>query len=119
MLGLGYLEIAVVVCIALIVLGPRKLPEVARYLGKFYGMVRRTTYELKHTLDMELLEEDRAARREAAERRREEYRRKRQQKQEPLPEVEPRPQVEAEAEVADEPPAEVDEADEAPAEDAS
>jgi sec-independent protein translocase protein TatB len=80
---LGPLEIMVVLAIALVVLGPRKLPEMARYLGKAYGLIRRTTYELKNTLDQELLDEDRQARREAAEGRREQYRRKRLEKDEP------------------------------------
>lgn len=97
MLNLGPVEILVVFGLALIVLGPRKLPEIARHLGKFYGLIRRTTYELKHTLDQELLDEERQTRRAAAELRREEFRQKRLDKEEPLPVPPPGPQVAPEA----------------------
>lgn len=97
MFGLSSYELLVVVAIALVVLGPRKLPEMARHLGKFYGLIRRTTNELKYTLDQELRDEDRSKRRDAAEQRREEFRRKRLDKAEPLPDVQPAPQVEPEA----------------------
>ena len=90
----------VVLAIALVVLGPRKLPEMARYVGKAYGLIRRTTYELKATLDQELLDEDRQRRRDAAEQRREQYRRKRQQGDAQAPEggavAEPEPTESAE-----------------------
>ncbi len=77
MFNLGPLEILLIFGIGLLVLGPRRLPEVAQYLGKFYGMIRKTTWELRQTLDQELLEEDRAERRAEAEKRREEFRAKR------------------------------------------
>ncbi len=94
MFNLGPLEILVVFGLALVVLGPRRLPEVARYLGKFYGTIRKTTWELRQTLDNELLEEERRERREAAEKRREEFRAKRaaeraQEEPPPPPEVGP------------------------------
>lgn len=80
MFNLGPLEIIVVFGIALVVLGPRKLPEMARHLGKAYSMIRRTAWDLRQTLDTELLEEDRTERRSQAELRREEFRRKREEK---------------------------------------
>jgi sec-independent protein translocase protein TatB len=70
--GLGSLEILVILALALVVLGPRRLPEVARQMGRFYGQIRRTTYELRTTLDRELREEERSIRRETAVVRREE-----------------------------------------------
>jgi sec-independent protein translocase protein TatB len=90
MFNLGPVEIFVVFALALVVLGPRRMPEVARQLGKFYGMIRRTTYELKHTLDQELLDEERSARKVESERRREEFRRKRLEgKEEPGQPIDP------------------------------
>jgi len=85
MFNLGPLEILLVFGVGLVVLGPRRLPEMARYLGKFYGMIRKTTWELRQTLDAELLEEDRRERRDDAEQRREEFRAKRAAKRESEP----------------------------------
>ena len=48
-----------VLALALVFLGPEKLPEVARQVGKFVGQVRRTTDELKRTLDAEIRDEER------------------------------------------------------------
>ena len=79
----------VVFGIALVVLGPRKLPEVARYLGKAYGMIRRTAWDLRQTLDAELLEEERTERRKDAEKRREDFRRKRAEEREANADSEP------------------------------
>jgi len=70
--GLGSLEILLILALGLVVLGPRRLPEVARQLGRFYGQIRRTTYELRSTLDQEIREEERTVRREKAVARREE-----------------------------------------------
>lgn len=94
---MGPSEILVIFVLALIVLGPRRLPEVAQHLGRFYSVVRRTTWELKQTLDQELLEEERQQRRQDAERRREDLRRQRLDGAEPLPAEQPRPQVPAES----------------------
>ena len=70
--GLGSLEILLILALGLVVLGPRRLPEVARQLGRFYGQIRRTTHELRSTLDQEIREEERTVRREKAVARREE-----------------------------------------------
>ena len=70
--GLGSLEILLILALGLVVLGPRRLPEVARQLGRFYGQIRRTTFELRSTLDQEIREEERTLRREKAVARREE-----------------------------------------------
>jgi sec-independent protein translocase protein TatB len=70
--GLGSLEILVILGLALVVLGPRRLPEVARQVGRFYGQIRRTTNELKNTLDRELREEERSIRRAVSTDRRQE-----------------------------------------------
>jgi len=60
------------------VLGPRKLPEVARQVGKLYGEVRRATWELRSTLDAEIHAEEREKRRLDAEDRRNKFRAERE-----------------------------------------
>lgn len=48
-----------IVALALVFLGPEKLPDVARQVGKFVGQIRRTTDELKRTLNAEIRDEER------------------------------------------------------------
>ena len=48
-----------ILALALVFLGPEKLPDVARQVGKFVGQIRRTTDELKRTLDTEIRDEER------------------------------------------------------------
>src|SRR5207249_8054693 len=47
MFGIGMLELLLILVLALIVLGPKKLPELARALGKGMAEFRRATDELK------------------------------------------------------------------------
>lgn len=47
MFGIGPEEIMVIFVIALLVLGPERLPKVARDLGKIVGDLRRTSDELR------------------------------------------------------------------------
>ena len=51
MFGLGILEIALILVVALLVLGPEKLPKVARQLGKGVREVRRAARELQVAID--------------------------------------------------------------------
>ena len=50
MFGIGMPELILILGIALIVLGPKKLPEIARALGKGMAEFRRATDELKDEL---------------------------------------------------------------------
>lgn len=54
MFGLGFWEIAIILAIALIVLGPSKLPELARGLGKGLREFRKATEDFKATVEEEV-----------------------------------------------------------------
>lgn len=50
MFGIGMPELLLILALALIVLGPKKLPEIARALGKSMAEFRRATDDLKEEL---------------------------------------------------------------------
>jgi TatA/E family protein of Tat protein translocase len=56
--SLGMPEMVIILVIALIVFGPRKLPELGRSLGKSIGEFRKASNDLKHTLDEEIRMEE-------------------------------------------------------------
>lgn len=58
MFGIGMTELLVILGIALLVIGPRKLPEVARALGKGLAEFRKATQEVRDTLDREIRAQD-------------------------------------------------------------
>lgn len=47
MFGLSLSELVLILAIALVVLGPKRIPEVARELGRFVAMLRNTMDEFK------------------------------------------------------------------------
>jgi TatA/E family protein of Tat protein translocase len=51
-------ELIVILVIALIIFGPRKLPELGRSLGKSIGEFRKASNELKSTLEEEIRVEE-------------------------------------------------------------
>jgi len=53
MFGLGMTEILLILAIALIVVGPKKLPELAKTLGKAMGEFKRSAQDLKRSMDIE------------------------------------------------------------------
>lgn len=53
MFGIGMTEMLLIAGLALIVLGPKKLPELAKSLGKGFAEFKRATNELKNTIEVE------------------------------------------------------------------
>jgi TatA/E family protein of Tat protein translocase len=52
--SLGFPELLLIFAVALIVFGPRKLPEIGRTLGKALGEFRKATDDLKNTIEREV-----------------------------------------------------------------
>jgi TatA/E family protein of Tat protein translocase len=58
--SIGMPELLIILTLALIIFGPRKLPELGRSLGKSLGEFKRASNELRNTLDEEIrIEEER------------------------------------------------------------
>jgi sec-independent protein translocase protein TatB len=63
MIDLGLSKLAIIGVVALIVIGPEKLPKVARMAGTLYGRAQRYLHEVKSEVSREI-ELDELARRE-------------------------------------------------------
>ena len=59
MFGIGGQELLFILVLALIVLGPSKLPEIAKTLGKVMGEFNRATSDLKREIDLAAEEQPR------------------------------------------------------------
>ena len=60
---LGFPEVVFILILALLIFGPKRLPEIGRTLGKGMAQFRRATTDLRRTLESEIaLEEDVAPR---------------------------------------------------------
>ena len=53
MFGIGFPELILIMVIALIVIGPNKLPDLARALGKGMAEFRKATQDIKDSLDLD------------------------------------------------------------------
>ena len=58
MFDIGFMEIALVGVVALVVIGPERLPEVARTVGTWVGRFRRFVGSVKADIDRELRQEE-------------------------------------------------------------
>jgi sec-independent protein translocase protein TatB len=76
MLNLGFGEIAIIAVLAIVVVGPDRLPEMLRYLGKQYGRVMRASNELRRAFMIEADREDAQKRAEGLRKRREQARKR-------------------------------------------
>jgi sec-independent protein translocase protein TatA len=56
--SIGMPELIIILVIALIIFGPRKLPELGRSLGKSIGEFKRASNELRSTLEEEIRVEE-------------------------------------------------------------
>ncbi len=53
MFGIGMPEMLLILAVALIVIGPKKLPELAKSLGKAMGEFKKATSDLKDSLQID------------------------------------------------------------------
>src|SRR4051812_18200219 len=58
MLGIDFPEFLVIGLVALLVLGPKRMPEVARTAGRWIARLRRYIADVKHDIDRELRNAD-------------------------------------------------------------
>lgn len=62
MFNLQFTEVVIILVVALLLLGPEKLPGIARKFGKGLGDLRRATDDLKNTWAAEVTSEVKAVR---------------------------------------------------------
>ncbi|HJZ11873.1 MAG TPA: TatA/E family twin arginine-targeting protein translocase [Acidobacteriota bacterium] len=51
---IGFQELIFILIIALLIFGPKKLPELGRSLGKAIGEFKRASNDFKHSIQKEL-----------------------------------------------------------------
>ena len=64
--SIGGPELLVIFFVALLIFGPRKLPELGRTIGKGIAQFRKASADLRDTLDSEVVREKTATRHNAA-----------------------------------------------------
>ncbi len=58
MFGIGIQELGLILVVALLVFGPKRLPELARTLGRGLGEFRRASHDLRQSLSLDDLQSD-------------------------------------------------------------
>lgn len=58
MFDIGFLELIVIAVVGLVVIGPERLPGVARNVGKWVGRTRRFITQVKSDIDREMKQEE-------------------------------------------------------------
>ena len=53
MFGIGMPELLLILAVALVVIGPKKLPDLAKSLGRAMGEFKRATNDLKQSIEQE------------------------------------------------------------------
>lgn len=64
MFGIGFFELVIIAIVALIFVGPKKLPEFMKTAGKFFVQVRRTAGDVRSTFDQVVRDAEDELRRE-------------------------------------------------------
>jgi sec-independent protein translocase protein TatB len=67
MFGIGFTELLVIGVVALIFVGPARLPELMRQLGRYFVQARRMTSEVRSTIDSAIRDAEDELRREEIE----------------------------------------------------
>lgn len=58
MFDIGFLEMIIIAVVGLVVIGPERLPGVARSVGKWVGRTRRFVTQVKSDIDREMKQEE-------------------------------------------------------------
>lgn len=58
MFGIGLNEMFIILLLALVIIGPRRLPEVARTMGKLMAQFKRASNDLRDTVNKELMSQE-------------------------------------------------------------